>query len=351
MIARISTLGLLLVTPACFDPEVNAYDGSTTSEEGSSGDGRGTSAGSTTGIATSSGDPGADASSTSATRGEATSDDERTSEVADSDEDVEGTTWGDSTTSDASSGDLAEDSTDDPDTETDLDPVHALREGLALLLPMDEEAWTGELDEVRDASGRDNHGTPSGAATITEDGRFGRAGLFDGASWVEIADHTTLRPSNHLTMSAWVRPTDLGTRDSYGIFSKRDAFGASTSYTLYLDTNGHLTCDIQMEDDRFASEAPLVLDRWTHIAVVFDGERPESERVRMFVDGELERVAPETAETIDRSFRAQVRIGDLPGGGQPFIGKIDEVAIWTRALSDDEITLLAGLDRSLAAER
>jgi hypothetical protein len=35
--------------------------------------------------------------------------------------------------------------------------------------------------------------------------------------------------------------------------------------------------------------------------------------------------------------RSELSIGDLPGGGERFIGLIDEVVIWTRALGPTEI--------------
>jgi hypothetical protein len=40
-------------------------------------------------------------------------------------------------------------------------------------------------------------------------------------------------------------------------------------------------------------------------------------------------------------YTSSLSVGDLPDGGGRFVGRIDEVAIWMRALSADEISALA----------
>lgn len=361
MTTRISLVCLLLTATACFDPKANQGVTGSTSDDTACGVDC-PAASDTTSPMMSTGDTDTKVNpNTAAGSGETTP--VGGEDIGSHDGDAEGvgtTTPGDveETGSTAQIGSTAEvdDTAEsgstavDEDAETGIDRTNDLRVGLVLLMAMDEEAWGGVSREVRDASGQENHGVAIGGATTTAQGRFGRAGTFDGTSWIEVADEATLRPSSQLTISAWVRPTSLGSSDSYGIIAKREGFADQTSYALFLSTEGHLTCDLQLEDDRFAAETAIAVDRWTHVAVVYDGDLPESERVRMFIDGELERVAPETSTTIDPTFGAQLRIGDLPNGGQPFIGQIDEVAIWSRALEDEEIALLRGLERSLAPE-
>lgn len=359
MTSRHSIVCVLLTASACFNPQrEDDTDGSNasassnptmTAETACLGEctvtdtsGRTTGTGSLTtdtgGLTTGTGSADTEAADTETA-------DTDTADASTTSSDAESTTRGMDSTGTTDTG-----ATEAGETETGAALVEGLRDGLVLLMPMEEEAWAGILGEVRDASGRQNHGTVTGGATTTIDGRFGRAGVFDGASWIEIPDHATLRPSTGLTISAWVRPTNLGTSESYGIVSKRLEYGSQTAYTLYLSTEGQPTCDIQLEDDRFYADTQLVDNRWTHIAVVFDGTLSESERVRMYIDGELEHVAPESSAMIDPEFGADLRIGDLPGGGQPFIGQIDEVAIWSRALSEEEMVALWGLAHSLAVE-
>lgn len=69
-------------------------------------------------------------------------------------------------------------------------------------MSMDEVAWTGAADEVKDSCGG-HHGKASGGATTTADGVRGRAGLFIGdPSCVQVPDATALQPTTKMTASA-----------------------------------------------------------------------------------------------------------------------------------------------------
>ncbi len=79
-----------------------------------------------------------------------------------------------------------------------------------------------------------------------------------------------------------------------------------------------------------ASEA-IPLSAWTHIALTNDGEH-----LCLYVDGVL---VDEHASEKVKAGESPLRIGGLPGGpySQFFDGKIDEVRIYDRALSQEEV--------------
>jgi hypothetical protein len=235
---------------------------------------------------------------------------------------------------------LAESGTTDATVQAgDGGDAYSLRDSCVLLLHMDEAAWTGSSNEVRDDSGLGNHGTSSSTgATTTVDGKFGRAGLFDGNGFVTIRDAASLHPSSALTLAAWINPTTFDGR-SQGIIAKRTEYLKNTAFQLSLWTSNALTVDIQGEDNRFHSNMEFTSEQWYHVAVVFDGSLPAAERVRVYVDGVLDVVAKEDSLSID-PYAPDVVIGYLNGGGGGFVGRIDEVAIWTRALSAANIQAL-----------
>lgn len=220
-----------------------------------------------------------------------------------------------------------------------------LTDGLVLLLSFEDAATTRIL---RDSSGLANDGVADGAIGVTT-GPVGSAASFDGASRVVVANAPSLTPSRQLTLSAWVYPTEFDTADSYGIISKRLAYDEETSYTLWLTQSGAVSCDLTTTNDRFATEDALPLSTWTHLAVVFDGYQPSEERVRVYANGRLIKIAAESSTEIPASFAADVMIGDLPNGGHPFVGAIDEAAIWTRALSESEVQTVAAATTPIAA--
>jgi hypothetical protein len=210
-------------------------------------------------------------------------------------------------------------------------------------LTMDEPAWTGAADEVIDKCGG-HHGTAIGGATTGPDGVRGRAGQFiGGTSCVQVADASALQPTSALTASAWIDPAALSP-DSYGVISRRTNVGVDTSYSVFVWTDGgpknRLYVDIDTENDRIPDPNADFLNAWHQVTVVYDGSALTAARLQFYVDGQLSFTAPETSSTIPPTTGTPpLSIGCLPLGGpaQSFVGRIDEVVLWKRALSAAEV--------------
>lgn len=241
--------------------------------------------------------------------------------------------------SDDAGRDAAIDMTPDaaPDAMPDSGPADPLFEGCSLLLHMDEASWSGETGEVRDDSGFENHGNAVGSATTTAMGRFGRAAQLDGAGWVHVDDAPSLRPAGELTVSAWFYLDELSPTRFPGIVAKRVGYMSDTSFAVFVtgDTS-RIAIDVDYELDRFESNTVVEAGRWYHVAFVFDGSLPMEERVALYVDGALDRTGPETSTTIP-AYTSPIKIGNLINGADTLIGRVDNVALWTRALSASEI--------------
>ena len=78
---------------------------------------------------------------------------------------------------------------------------------------------------------------------------------------------------------------------------------------------------------------------WRHVAFVYDGGAEATQRVRLYIDGELDTVAFAEESSIAPS-SADLLVGNLVNGGSVLEGRIDEVAIWLRALAPAEIQAL-----------
>ncbi len=78
---------------------------------------------------------------------------------------------------------------------------------------------------------------------------------------------------------------------------------------------------------------------WAHVALVRQGQS-----VRAYLDGVLE-ISGEIAAHGDPLPTAQVYAGDRPGHAESFAGKLDEIAVYARALSAGEIAAHAALGR------
>ena len=233
----------------------------------------------------------------------------------------------------------------------------------------DEALWTGAIGEVIDSTGGGHDGTalgfgsgPADPATSIADaalsGNPGTCGygVFDGVDdYIEIADSGDLDNTNQLTLSAWFKADSLtqtnGT-NARGVFSKRPSFSNDVSYgAFFLNGGGNrLHVDIDGTNNRFSSNTQFNVDTWYHIAIVFDGREPASQRVRLYVDGVLDGVFSESSSVIPDT-NSNFYIGNLYTGLSQlkvFDGAIDEVNVIALALSPSEVVDLMNARRPCA---
>lgn len=211
-----------------------------------------------------------------------------------------------------------------------------------LLLRMNEPNWTGAANEVRDSSGIGNNGTASpGANTESAIARFDRAGSFAGSGLVTVSNAQLVQETQALTLAAWINPSDIilgGISDAPGIITKRTNAAIEIAFAMFIYTDNYLYFDDGVPNERVHGNTVFQTNTWYHVAVVFDGPAT-GDRIRFYVNGCLDKTAPASAAFIPSS-PAALLVGDLPGGGSTFHGIMDDVAIWTRALSDAEIAYL-----------
>lgn len=220
-------------------------------------------------------------------------------------------------------------------------PPPNLSDELVLHLKMEEEL---DATTASDSSGSGNHATEVSGGVSFVDGRFGKAALFEGTGWLEVADDPSLDETSSLTMAAWVRFSDTG--GAPGIFSKRVAVSNETAYALFLYTetqtpNMFVDIDAEQLDARFRSTTSFVADEWHHIVAVFDGSQNADARVWIYIDGIFDHEGNEIDTQVGRHSVSTLLIGNLPGGGDVMRGMIDEAALWRRALDPEEVAWIA----------
>ena len=131
-----------------------------------------------------------------------------------------------------------------------------------------------------------------------------------------------------MTVEAWVRPSRLGGWRTV-VFKERSG---GVVYGLYGDqAGGRPLGQVDIGGERNAvGSASLPLNAWSHLAVTFDGCV-----VRLFVNGvqagSLPFVGSMAAST------GPLRLGGNGVWGEWFAGLIDEVRVYSRALSASEI--------------
>jgi hypothetical protein len=203
-----------------------------------------------------------------------------------------------------------------------------------LLMHMDESSGT----TIADTSSRNNTGTVAGGVTYGASGIYNNALTFDGVNGeVLIPNSSTLNPTNRFTMEAWMYwNINPATGNGWGnIASKNGDSGyrlqhnsnnSAFEFGLVTNNSNSLTT---------GTTAPQQ-GKWYYLVGTYDGSN-----IRLYVNGQLEATAATTGNVV--SSTTPLNIGSFKvNPGDPstrFLnGKIDELALYTRALSATEIT-------------
>jgi Concanavalin A-like lectin/glucanases superfamily/Immunoglobulin domain len=203
--------------------------------------------------------------------------------------------------------------------------------------------WKGE-GNANDMAGR-NNGTLLDGATYAP-GIVGQAFSFDGmGGCVQMADNPSLHFTNGMTIEAWLYLNSLGANQSVVCKWDWTYLNAQKSYTTGVQPDGRILFGVC--NDGYCSQGPggasvtlvssnsLPLHQWTHFAATYDGSA-----LRIYVNG----VCDNQTAYHDGIFPGT---GDLligaavPNGSGGFLysfaGRIDEPAVYNRALSTAEI--------------
>lgn len=201
---------------------------------------------------------------------------------------------------------------------------------------LNSASYNGTPGEVQDSGPHSLHGVASTSFTNSQ-GKLRGAADFDGTRYISIADNNALEGMQRLTISAWVKPTDIAAGNGQGLVAKRNDYGDNHSYGLFF-WGDQLHVDIDTGDNRFASNFRFTNDKWYHIVVTFDGTQPAANRVRLYINGHLDQIAAESSSIIP-NMNAPLTIGTMGGGGGAYhyFGQIDEVSMWDAVLDYGEV--------------
>jgi hypothetical protein len=218
---------------------------------------------------------------------------------------------------------------------SEIQALYNLDTGLVAYYPFNGNA--------NDESGNGNHGQASGA-TLTQD-RFGNpdsAYYFDGVdNYIEIPDNDTLDITNAITITAWIKPTDLTKLYQYVVVKRDDSPPDGPGGNVYdLDIYpGKVRSIFHYQGGGSTTKeatgnTSIIENIWQHIAVTWDGTI-----ITVYYNGQPDGTGPFSG--LIKTSGRRLEIGSYSGGAATFFkGIIDEVRIYNRALSASEIQAL-----------
>jgi len=208
-------------------------------------------------------------------------------------------------------------------------------------------AWglNGVSGTPADYSGNNNRG--EGTRVAPTAGRFGSALVFDGTdafgtgALVDLGNPGVLQLTGSMTVSAWINSAAFPVDDAAIVSSFNEIAGRGFQLDTTVDT-GPRTIGFKLHDPngdlmiRYGATA-LGLDQWVHVAGVYDAQ---AQTMNVYLNGVLDNgTLLGTVSSSQRNALTSVLIGQRADWTQryAFIGTIDEMRIYNRALTQAEI--------------
>lgn len=201
-------------------------------------------------------------------------------------------------------------------------------------------AWgfeEGSGTSTADSSANSNTANFVNSPTWTTQGKFGKAIIFNGTDQrLQVNDANSLDFTQSFSITAWVFPNQSLTGFTGVLVKPSDTGGYA--YVLYA---GSTICGTGSILGIFAANGtvgpeyracrtqPLQDNRWTHLAITYDGPNAGS-NLRLYVDGVLAITTTPVAGIIEPSTAAL-----LIGGtqfGEYFPGTLDEIRVYNAAI-------------------
>ena len=189
----------------------------------------------------------------------------------------------------------------------------------------------------------DDHYTMGSFYTPIKKGFIGNAFYFDGSYSLELRNSSggsLLGTSTEATISFWAQPTGANNPNWAFYVADRDEPHKDDSHLYYIglfNKNGTITSERFPDYRQGSVNAAAALNEWHYITVTHSADT-----MKVYVDGQLAGQQTSLAslqQVIGNNSIFQIGKANW-GGGERYVGYIDEFAVYDKALTDEEILAL-----------
>jgi hypothetical protein len=171
-------------------------------------------------------------------------------------------------------------------------------------------------------------------------GKFGQCGVFNGSNAYISISRTPVADNQSGTISAWINITDTAALGR--IVSSGDEASATRYIDFYVGTTLYYRFNDNGTEDRISGSTTISTGQWYHVVITSDGSA-----IKMYVNGNLETLTVASGTNTGRWFGDLASADNLTIGvtkrntlAAYFPGNIDDLAIFSRALTATEISNL-----------
>ena len=213
--------------------------------------------------------------------------------------------------------------------------------------------WSFDDCTAKDNTGNGHDGTLSAAIECPK-AVIGNGLRFDGSNFIDLGDMSYL-PTDVLTFSMWVKKEQNGGRQ--GWLGKWNNGGSGDNAFLLYNGEGSYTdypaigLSFNSGDGVWYGKTKVPLNNFTHLVFTWSSI---TGKLRIYQNGKLnasfENVGKgEQLRNGVYSYKAAIANWGYPRGGfYQFVGMLDEIRIYNRALSASEVTALYNIGVSLS---
>jgi len=190
---------------------------------------------------------------------------------------------------------------------------------------------------VTDSSGNGHVGTIYGGASLSSIGKNGHALSLDGSTgYASLGNDSMFGLQSAGSVSLWFKTSNF-TNDYPHLISKGASAGWDTNgWSIYQFRDGRMGVGL-----RNGSTANVIVitgqnqtGAWKHVAAVWNGFN-----LTFYINGASAGVTPQTISPGANSYPVQIGRWQDSSGGY-YSGSIDDVRIYSRALTDSEVRLI-----------
>lgn len=200
--------------------------------------------------------------------------------------------------------------------------------------------WKFDSSNSNDSVGS-NNGTDTSITYSSGNGKINNGAGFNGSTSKIVLPDVAFGIASASTFAFWIKTTStvatnpqMFTRDHTGVLRAwQVGMGAGTTNKgirfIRFDSGGSLVTNI-------TSAAAINDGSWHHVVCTFDNTVGSI----VYIDG-LSSASDAVTTNTNNNTGEGVYIGNYGGGGgSEFPGSLDEIGVWTRALSSSEVTQL-----------
>ena len=199
----------------------------------------------------------------------------------------------------------------------------------------------GSGNTLLDATSYENNASLIGSPTWVT-GVSGLAIRFNGSNqYATVPDNSSLNVTDAVTLAGWIRPEKTG---STQVIMKKGLTRQTDGYELSLLSNGKIFFRINQltngETYRVNSSAIHPSDgvTWMHIAATFDGST-----IKLYINGKENKSVTFSSPVSIIPNSLPLAFGAQSNGSNRYMGALDDLRVYNRALSASEISGLVSM--------